>query len=77
MKDARLPGGWAWYGFGDPNALLDVAAPRSNDVKGGCFDCHTQHGAVEKTFVQFYLELYDVAKRLGTVNASYDPAHEF
>ena len=77
VKDARLSGGWGWFGFGDPKAFRDVSTVIPNDVKGGCFDCHTQHGAVEKTFVQFYPELYETAKRLRTVNASYDPSHEF
>ena len=77
VKDAALPDGWGWFGFLDGAKSRDAAAPLSNAFKGGCFDCHTQHGAVEKTFVQFYPELYDVAKRMGTVNQAYDPSHEF
>jgi hypothetical protein len=77
VKDARLPGGWGWFGFGDPKAFRDVSAMIPNDSKNSCLQCHTQHGAVEKTFVQFYPELYEVAKRMGTVNAGYDPSHAF
>jgi hypothetical protein len=77
VKDARLKDGWGWFGFGAGANQKDSAAPLSNAVKDGCFDCHTQHGAVEKTFVQFYPELYEVAKRLGTMNPAYDPSREF
>lgn len=77
VKDARLPDGWGWFFLGRGTALLDTAAPLSNTGERSCFSCHGTHGAVEKTFVQFYPELYEVAKRLGTVNASYDPAREF
>jgi len=30
----------------------------------------------ENTFVQFYPTLMEVARRLGTVKATYDPAHK-
>ena len=32
--------------------------------------------AVENTFVQFYPTLFEVAKRFGTVKATYDPNHK-
>ena len=39
-----------------------------------CIDCHTAHTAVERTFVQFYPTLFEVAKKMGTVKKDYtDP----
>jgi hypothetical protein len=31
---------------------------------------------VDNTFVQYYPTLFEIAKRLGTVKPSYDPAHK-
>lgn len=69
VKDsARYPGdGWAYFVIGDQSEA--VPRPRS----ASCYSCHSQHGAVEWTFVQFYPELFDVARRLGTVRDDYDP----
>jgi hypothetical protein len=71
VKDAKLPNGWAYYEFGRGNALRDVAAPLTGQREAGCVDCHTKHTAVERTFVQFYPHLLDVAKAKGTVKAGY------
>jgi len=71
VKDARFPDGWAYYGFrdGDKNA-----APLSGDTVKRCIDCHTAHTAVERTFVQFYPTLLEVAKKTGTLRKDYtDP----
>jgi len=71
VKDSRFKDGWAYFGFRDGQA--DVA-PLSGDTVKRCIDCHTAHTAVERTFVQFYPTLFDVAKKMGTVKKDYtDP----
>lgn len=74
VKDSRFPDGWAFYAFGQPGAPNAGVAPLAGDAVARCIDCHTKHTAVERTFVQFYPTLFDVAKRLGTVKPNYtDP----
>jgi hypothetical protein len=66
LKDARLPGGWGFFDFGSsagPVAPLPQTA--------SCYACHRDNTAVEHTFVQFYPTLMDVARRRGTVKATY------
>jgi hypothetical protein len=73
VKDARFPDGWAFYGF-DQTAPAGGVPPLAGDRVARCIECHTQHTAVERTFVQFYPTLFEVAKRLGTVKPNYtDP----
>lgn len=67
VKDSRFPDGWGFYGFNGNGP----AAPLSGDTVQRCIDCHTKNTAVERTFVQFYPTLFDVAKKMGTVKASY------
>lgn len=60
VKDtARFEGGWAFFGFG--KSTRATATPRD----ANCYTCHTQHGAVDSTFVQFYPTLMEVVKRKG------------
>jgi len=35
-----------------------------------CQSCHSQNGAVDNTFVQFYPTLLEVAKQKGTLKAA-------
>lgn len=71
VKDSRFSDGWGFFAFG-PNDK--DTAPLSGDRVQRCIDCHTAHTAVERTFVQFYPVLFDVAKRMGTVKTNYtDP----
>jgi len=59
--EQRFPGGWAFYDVisaGKPASAL----PRSTS----CYSCHSSHGAVDTTFVQFYPTLIDIAKQKGT-----------
>ena len=73
VKDSRFPDGWAFYAF-DQTAPPGGVPPLSGDRVARCIECHTQHTAVERTFVQFYPTLFEVAKRLGTVKPNYtDP----
>jgi hypothetical protein len=69
VKDARFPDGWAFFNFGPAASLQDSAAPLP--VSRGCVECHTAHTAVERTFVQFYPTLMDVARRKGTVKPGF------
>ena len=73
VKDTeRFPdGGWAYFSFDGPQGLEDAAAPLPRTAS--CYSCHSQHGAVEWTFTQFYPAQFEVAKRLGTVRSDYDP----
>jgi hypothetical protein len=64
VKDSsRFPGGWAFFQFGkaDRAALTPSSA--------NCYTCHTQHGAVDTTFVQFYPTLSDVARKKGLLKS--------
>ena len=71
VKDSRFPDGWAFFTFGRAPALSDVAQPLSGDRVARCIECHTEHTAVERTFVQFYPTLYDVARRRGTLKPGF------
>ena len=66
VKDARLPGGWGFFNFGNKTGAV-APLPQS----ATCYTCHAENTAVEHTFVQFYPSLMDVAKRMGTVKADY------
>ena len=61
--------GWAYFSFG--NGSQATASPLGPEH--GCNACHSANTAVENTFVQFYPELFAVAKQKGTIKASYDP----
>ena len=64
--DARYPDDkWKWFSFTQKNGAWQRAAPEPH---ASCFDCHTKHGAVDKSFVQFYPTLYPIAKEKGTLN---------
>lgn len=69
VKDSRFPDGWAFYNFGglpDP-----VAKPLTGELAAPCVDCHTKHTAVERTFVQFYPTLLEVARQKGTLKPGF------
>jgi hypothetical protein len=66
VKDeARFPGKWAFFGFDDSDTAKMVP------TTAACYSCHSQHGAVDNTFVQFYPTLIDLAKQKGTLSANY------
>jgi hypothetical protein len=71
VKDARFPDGWAFFNFGRAPALNAAAAPLTGDAVSACVECHTQHTAVERTFVQFYPTLLEVARRKGTLKPGF------
>jgi hypothetical protein len=69
VKDSKFPDGWAFFNFGRGSAMTDSAAPLPVDA--GCVECHTKNTAVERTFVQFYPTLLDVARKMKTVKPGF------
>ena len=69
VKDARYPDGWAFFNFSRDGKLQDVAEPLPE--RAGCVECHTKNTAVERTFVQFYPTLMEVARKMGTVKPGF------
>lgn len=66
VKDeARFPGKWAFFGFDSGKTAKMIP------VNKNCYSCHTEHGAVDTTFVQFYPTLMPVAESKGTVASTY------
>jgi len=66
--------GWGYFTFDGPGGLKDSASVLP--ATATCYSCHAQNTAVDNTFVQYYPTLFEIAKRLGTVKPSYDPAHK-
>lgn len=64
-------GGWAYFSFDSPQGLVNSVKPLPTTA--ACYACHANNTAVENTFVQFYPELFDIAKQKGTVKTTYDP----
>ena len=71
VKDDRFADGWAFYDFGAAGALRDVAEPLSGARVARCIECHTEHTAAERTFVQFYPTLLEAARRAGTLKPGF------
>jgi cytochrome P460 len=71
VKDMRFPDGWAFYNFGQANALRATTAPLSGDAVASCVECHTKNTAVERTFVQFYPTLLEVARQKRTLKPGF------
>lgn len=71
VKDDRFADGWAFYNFGTAGSLLDVAEPLAGESVASCIECHTEHTAVERTFVQFYPTLLEAARRAGTLKPGF------
>jgi Cytochrome P460 len=67
VKDSRFPDGWAYFNFG----TASDAPPLAGDQVARCIDCHTKHTAVERTFVQFYPTLLEVARQKGTLKPGF------
>lgn len=71
VKDSRFPDGWAFFNFGQDDALAAVAEPLAGSAVARCIECHTEHTAVERTFVQFYPTLLEVAREKDTVKPGF------
>jgi len=67
VKDSRFPDGWAFFTF----TAAASAEPMSPAASAPCIECHTKNTAVERTFVQFYPTLFEIARRMGTVKAGF------
>jgi hypothetical protein len=67
-------GGWGYFSFDSRNGLVDSAA--ALPPTASCYACHTANTAVDNTFVQFYPELFAVAKAKGTVKPTYKGGRE-
>ena len=66
VKDeARFPGKWAFFIFDDTKTAKMVPTDMS------CYSCHSEHAAVDTTFVQFYPTLLPIAKSKGTLSPAY------
>jgi len=66
VKDeSRFPGKWAFFGFDQSKTARLI--PTNME----CYSCHSQHAAVDTTFVQFYPTLLPIARTKGTLSASY------
>jgi hypothetical protein len=70
VKDSRFPDGWAFFSF---NGNAASTAPLAGDAlaRGQCVECHTKETAVERTFVQFYPTLLEVARQKGTLKPGF------
>jgi hypothetical protein len=68
VKDeSRFPGKWAFFGFDDAKTATAKMIPTDME----CYSCHSQHTAVDTTFVQFYPTLLPIAQSKGTLSAAY------
>jgi Cytochrome P460 len=69
VKDeARFPGKWAFFGFGDAKAGTTA---KMIPTTAACYSCHSSHAAVDTTFVQFYPTLLPIAKTKNTLSPAY------
>ena len=71
VKDSkRFPQGVSFFGFGG-GLTPPSAKARPLASQAGCIECHTRHGAVDGTFVQFYPTALAVAEAKGTLRADF------
>ena len=71
MERYRDTGGGAYLSFESRDGLVDSTKPMPKTAP--CYTCHANNTAVENTFVQFYPQLFEIAKQKGTVKPTYDP----
>jgi hypothetical protein len=74
VKDSRFPDGWAYFNFGSAaRGLRDAVEPLAGAAleRGQCVECHTKNAAVERTFVQFYPTLLEVARQKKTLKPGF------
>jgi len=65
LKDqTRFPNKWAFFAFSPADKTAKPLPANSS-----CQTCHSQNGAVDETFVQFYPTLIPIAKAKGTFKA--------
>jgi hypothetical protein len=51
--------------------IADSAPPLAGKDVASCVECHTKSTAVERTFVQFYPTLLEVARAKGTLKPGF------
>lgn len=67
VKDGqRFAGGWAFFASSDGKAAGRLLPQTAN-----CYSCHSDHGASDTTFVQFYPTLLPIAREKGTLSPGY------
>jgi len=71
VKDARFADGWAYFNFGPGDGLRASTPPLGAEAAAPCVECHSEHGAVERTFVQFYPGLLEIARAKGTLKPGF------
>jgi hypothetical protein len=71
VKDTKRfgPDGWRFFLFGGGEKAKTQTGPQPKD--SNCNTCHSEHGAVDNTFVQFYPTLVEVARQKGTVRGGF------
>jgi hypothetical protein len=62
-------GGWGYFSFDGRDGL--VASAAALPATASCYACHAANTAVDNTFVQFYPDLFAIAKAKGTVKGTY------
>ncbi|MFC4526725.1 cytochrome P460 family protein [Dyella halodurans] len=66
VKDtSRFQGGWAFFDIDGQSPAKQIP------VTQACYSCHSAHGAVDTTFVQFYPTLLPIAEQHGTLSSAY------
>jgi hypothetical protein len=68
--EMKVNGQWQFFAF-PPAGLGNPAPVRAIPAGAACYSCHSQNGAVDNTFVQFYPQLYRVAEEKGTLSATF------
>ena len=68
-------GKWTFFAFENTETRpryspVSSANPLQPPASDSCHSCHSQNGAVDNTFVQFYPALLEVAQRRGTIKKS-------
>lgn len=64
--EMKNQGKWTFYAFGKSGTK---AKPIPTTER--CYSCHSENGAVDNTFVQFYPTLLDVARQKGTLTSHF------
>jgi cytochrome c553 len=71
VKDSKFPDGWAFFNFTAGGKAVPADSAEPLPVDAGCVECHTKNTAVERTFVQFYPTLMEVARKMNTVKPGF------
>jgi hypothetical protein len=71
VKDRRFEDGWAFFSLGGGGNYPDSAPALTAEEAETCVQCHTEETAVERTFVQFYPTLVEVAREKGTLKPGF------